>query len=79
MGEAIDSHHHLFYPNDCVLLTFDPIQSMEDLNPEQYFPFPTNDTVCEFEFGGITCERMSGNKILLKVNEIAAEIDGTIS
>jgi hypothetical protein len=62
ISEIEDSHHHVLYPTDCLVLNFDSIQAVEDLNPNTYYPFP-NDISCEID--KVTCSKISGSSILL--------------
>lgn len=68
MGESLNSAHHIFYPDDCVVVTFDSIQSLVDQEIE-YSPFPSDSINCNFESGDITCEKLNNYSILLTINE----------
>jgi hypothetical protein len=37
-----DTHKHVFYPNDCFVLWFDPIEALPDWKPV------INEDTCEF-------------------------------
>ena len=77
MGDSINTNHHIFYSEDCIVLTFDQLQAQQG-NLLDYSPFPSDFIYCNFLQGDVTCERLSDYKILLRVNEICPEIEGKI-
>jgi hypothetical protein len=70
--EEKDSHHHVFYPNDCFVFWFDPIEALPNYKPV------TDDITCEFEEGLMACRKLSDFVLLLHVGTHVSEIAGKV-
>ena len=57
MGESLSGSYHIFYENDCVLVEFEPVESLQGLY--DYSPFPSDTINCDFASGDVTCEKLS--------------------
>jgi hypothetical protein len=79
MSEDADSHFHVYYPGDCVIIWFDLIDEFPD-----WVPVPNEIDTCDFEWGKnpnnldaqITCERLSDTAIKLSFAKHISYIDG---
>ena len=68
-----DTHKHVFYPNDCFVLWFDPIEALPDWKPV------INDDICEFEEGKLHCRKLSDFAMLLHVGtNVVSGLQGTV-
>lgn len=68
-----DSHTHVFYPNDCFVLWFDPIEALPDWKPV------INDDTCEFGEGKVACRMLSDYVMLLHIGtNVVDGMQGTV-